>query len=375
MQTSIYLLFSFLITLVTSAPIAEPEPEPKPEPESESIEILKRHNDNILIDPFTLSNQDLFDEIKRISEFSGAAYCISTIHGVKPGQLNEACSDISCADAEKDIYVVDVVDSLSHALIMTENSTKQIIIAFQGSSTFMDWVLDFTALPVDFESYGSTKNLDVYSIDAEADDPKVHMGFKKASENFFNHSLTALQQLKAKYPDYQFVVTGHSLGGALASLVGVELYMMGYNPAIVSLAGPKVFSKTFANWVDQKFATDSYVTSLQEQSVSTINPGTYTRITHVGDIVPCVPLVEMGYKHAGSEFYIDESDFPQNMLNVTIRGQYHERYELETLGGLAKKAVTDLKGLLKDYIVVAPHLYYLITMSTCSGLLQLIGLA
>ncbi|GME77740.1 unnamed protein product [Ambrosiozyma monospora] len=365
MQTSIYLLFTFLITLVTSAPIAEPEPE--------SVELLERGNDNPLIDPFTLTNQGLFDEIKRIAEFSGAAYCISTINGVKPGQLNAACSDISCANADADVYVVDVVDSLSHALITTQNSTKEIIISFQGSTTFMDWVLDFAALPVDFKSYGSTKNLDVNAIDA--DDPKVHLGFKKASENFFDHSLTALQQLKDKYPDYKFIVTGHSLGGALASLVGVELYMMGYNPAIVSLAGPKVFSKTFANWVDQKFSTDSYVTSLQAQSVSTINPGTYTRVTHVGDVVPCVPLREMGYKHAGSEFYIDEADIPQNLNNVVIRGQYHERYELSTLGDLVKRAATDLKGLLKDYIVVAPHLDYLIIMSTCSGLLQLIGLA
>ncbi|GMG56260.1 unnamed protein product [Ambrosiozyma monospora] len=354
MKSYLFLLLSLFATIATPSP----------------VKLAQRDGETT---PFKLTNTDLYDDIVQTARYADASYCISTINGVKLGQLNEACTEVSCADAEDDVYVVDVVDNISHALILAQNSTKQIIIAFQGSSSLLDWIIDFTFVPVPFESYGASKGLNVNSVDAT--DPKVHAGFQAATDNFFQYSISVLKYLHEKYPDYEFVVTGHSLGGALASLAGVELYLMGYNPAIVSLAGPKVFSPSLAEWVDDVFNTDDYISKLQTQSVSAVESNTYTRVTHIGDIVPCLPLVEMGYEHAGSEFYINERELPQTIDKIEIRGLFQEKYEVETLGGVVVRSIDDLGGLLKDFIVVAPHLYYFVVMSACNGLAKLVGLA
>ncbi|GME77741.1 unnamed protein product [Ambrosiozyma monospora] len=353
MTTYLFLLLSLFATIATPSP----------------VKLAQRDGATT---PFSLTNTDLYDDIVQISDYAAASYCISSFNGVKVGQLNEACTDVSCTEAEEDVYVVDIVNSVSHALILAQNSTKQIIIAFQGSSSLLDWILDFSFIPVPFESYGASNGLNVNSV--TADDPKVHVGFQTAAQNFFDYSISVLQYLHEKYPDYEVIVTGHSLGGALASLAGVELYLMGYNPAIVSLAGPKVFSPSLAAWVDEVFNTNDYISKLQSQSISAVEPNTYTRITHRGDIVPCVPLVEMGYEHAGSEFYISKADLPQTIDTITIRGLFQEKYEIEILGGILVRALTDLGGLLKEFIVVGPHLYYFVVMSQCNGLAGLFGL-
>ncbi|GME81566.1 unnamed protein product [Ambrosiozyma monospora] len=322
--------------------------------------------------PFVLDNNALYNDLLQYSAYCGVSYCITTFDGIETGRLNDACRGVDCTNAPSDIYVVDVVDDVAHAVIMVQKSSEEIVIAFQGSSTFLDWILDFTFIPIDFESYGFSKGLNTKTLDVE--DPKVHAGFKLASQNFFDYSIEVLEYLRAKYPGYKMVVTGHSLGGALASLVGVELNLMGYNPAIISYAGPKVFGPSLANWVDNEFDTSNYVSRLESQSVSSIEPGTYTRVTHIGDIVPCVPLVRMGYRHAGSEFYIDERYIPQNMDSVVIRGEFKERYEIQTLGGVLARVIYDLPGTLRDFVIIAAHNYYFRVVTQCNGLMDIIGL-
>ncbi|GMG56447.1 unnamed protein product [Ambrosiozyma monospora] len=322
--------------------------------------------------PFELENSSLYRDLLQYSAYCGVSYCITTFDGVQTGRLNDACRGVDCANAPSDIYVVDVVDEVAHAVIMVQKSTKEIVIAFQGSSTLLDWILDFSFIPIDFQSYGSSKGLDTTTVDVK--DAKVHAGFKVASQNFFDYSIQVLEHLRAKYPGFKLVVTGHSLGGALASLVGLELNLMGYNPAIISFAGPKVFSPSLASWVDKQFNTNGYVAQLESQSVSTITPGTYTRVTHIRDIVPCVPLVAMGYRHAGSEFYINEPYLPQNMDSVVIRGEFHESYELRTLGSVVARVFYDLPGTLRDFVVLTSHNYYFRVVTQCNGLMEIIGL-
>jgi len=41
---------------------------------------------------------------------------------------------------------------------------------------------------------------------------EVHKGFYTAEQNVIKEVLTQVQNLKAKFPEYKVVVTGHSLG-------------------------------------------------------------------------------------------------------------------------------------------------------------------
>jgi predicted lipase len=67
------------------------------------------------------------------------------------------------------------------------------------------------------------------------------------------------------------VLTGHSLGGALAQLAAVELAQQGYNISLMTFGSPRVGDGTFANIIN----------SLVSQNF---------RVTHWRDPVVHVPL-------------------------------------------------------------------------------------
>ena len=97
---------------------------------------------------------------------------------------------------------------------------------------------------------------------------------------------------KNKYPTYEVRVTGHSLGGALASLAASWLSAMGYVPPerikMVSFGEPHVGDQTWA---------DKY---------STWVPWAY-RVTHRFDHVPHWPYNITGFVHHKKEIWYNNT--------------------------------------------------------------------
>lgn len=51
----------------------------------------------------------------------------------------------------------------------------------------------------------------------------MHSGFADIWGSFYLNVLASVTELHNKYPTQRIVVTGHSLGGALATLAGFDL--------------------------------------------------------------------------------------------------------------------------------------------------------
>jgi hypothetical protein len=64
-----------------------------------------------------------------------------------------------------------------------------------------------------------------------------------------------LVELVKKYPDFQFIFTGHSLGGAMSTLFALDSVLDGYlpvsssSPALINYASPRVGNYVFASHV------------------------------------------------------------------------------------------------------------------------------
>jgi predicted lipase len=103
----------------------------------------------------------------------------------------------------------------------------------------------------------------------------------------YSQVLSAVKIARKPFPDYEIIVTGHSLGAALATLTTLELQHAGNtNLRTIHFGSPRVGNTNFANWA---------TTALGARSA---------RNTHHKDMVPHCPTHER-FTHIGGEFYED----------------------------------------------------------------------
>ena len=107
------------------------------------------------------------------------------------------------------------------ASIYRNDITKKIIIAFRGSDDIGDWLNNIDFIPSNFE------------------DLTAHGGFV----NHLNLIYKSVSAELKKYPNYDYDLTGHSLGGATATLFAYKYYKeTGIKPDnFVSFGSPRVF--------------------------------------------------------------------------------------------------------------------------------------
>jgi alpha-beta hydrolase superfamily lysophospholipase len=93
------------------------------------------------------------------------------------------------------------------------------VLSFRGSRTLSNWIADIsTALIPSSLCRGC----------------EVHQGSLDDFQTVASTLKTQIDSAQKAYPGYALVVTGHSLGGALAMLCGTDLHNQGYTIALVS---------------------------------------------------------------------------------------------------------------------------------------------
>ena len=119
----------------------------------------------------------------------------------------------------------------------------------------------------------------------------VHAGFLAAADALLPGIIAALLPAgvdKAKLKP--IFLTGHSLGGALASLVALFLQREGLPVAgVYTFASPRVGNAAWRN---------AYTAALGDRSY---------RVIAQGDLVPLLPSVLDSYRHIGQEIMLEQS--------------------------------------------------------------------
>ena len=157
--------------------------------------------------------------------------------------------------------------------LMGQNAgTRTAFVSFRGTRDLADWLRDLDAEPEDYTPITGFG--------------QVHAGFQ-ATYQLVRNSVAA--NLAAACTDCdQILLTGHSLGGALAVLAAPDIFRnMPPNtlePRIDTFAGPRV-------------GLSDFVTSFNTAIESCF------RIVNFLDIVPHVPLAP--YTHVGAEIAVD----------------------------------------------------------------------
>ena len=112
---------------------------------------------------------------------------------------------------------------------------------------------------------------------------QIHAGFfiawhavEATIRRTFAHQLCA-------YPDYRVVVTGHSLGAAVAALLGLSYEEQGLDPLVVTFGQPRVGNSAFATHMDNVL----------------VKTRRLMRVTHGNDPVVHIPPEAWGFRHHG----------------------------------------------------------------------------
>jgi hypothetical protein len=169
-------------------------------------------------------------------------------------------------------YGVEFVKKLSstktgtQGLVAVNHQEKILYIIFRGTDQFTDLKMNFKFQQVPFMTKCGIGN--------------VHLGFLEAFQSIRKQIININFTM---YADYDIVVTGHSLGGALATLTG-SMSVFSNSIYVVTFGSPKVGDRKFMESFNK--CIDS------------------SRIVFEADPVPELPPLPQ-YCHVGGELRID----------------------------------------------------------------------
>ena len=116
---------------------------------------------------------------------------------------------------------------------------------------------------------------------------EAHTGFWTSWLEARANVLAAIKSAADSAPGYTVVVTGHSLGAAIAELAAANLRNDGYPCELYTYGSPRVGNLALAEYV-------------------TGQAGGNNRVTHLDDPVPRLPPMLLGYVHTSPEYWINK---------------------------------------------------------------------
>ncbi|KAJ9159880.1 hypothetical protein P3X46_025335 [Hevea brasiliensis] len=235
-----------------------------------------------------------------------------------------------------------------------------IVISFRGSEPFnsQDWMtsIDFSWFEVpnvgklhvgylecmgigtrsdasSFESHLQKRDKNFFQLDAESEKESL----RKANKSAYYLVAIKLSNLLKENPNAKFVVTGHSLGGALAIIFPTLLAIQDEVEMLQRLLGVYTFG--------QPRIGDVQLGKFMEPHLH--NPVTkYFRVVYSDDIVPRLPFngKAFHYKHFGECIYYDRQYLGQFKEDVPNPNYFDMKY----IFPMRLRAVLELMRSLKE---------------------------
>ncbi|KAJ5385318.1 hypothetical protein N7517_003229 [Penicillium concentricum] len=249
---------------------------------------------------------DLFNSLEELSRIVDISYCVGTTGVQQPFQCLSRCIEFP------DLELVTtwntgllLSDSCGYIALSHTPTSKQILLAFRGTYSITNTIIDLSAYPQAYIPYQDEENT--------CENCTVHAGFMRSWLNTRTEIIPRISALREQYPDYPITLVGHSLGGAIAALAGLEMRLKGWDATVTTFGEPMIGNWAFARFLDEQFGLDG---------ITIPPPGgseggqRFRRVTHVGDPVPMLPLVEWGYSPHAGEVFISKEGLPPRVEDV-----------------------------------------------------------
>lgn len=220
---------------------------------------------------------------QRYARFAMASYCDDD----EVWEWNcHYCDDPSVRSFRAEFILYDPL-SFTSAFVGVQDNTKEIIVAFRGTvSTSVDnWASDLDSYKIRLSFID--EGID-YTPGFQFPSLFVHEGFLLDFLRHIKSLREAVVELQQRHPDYTISITGHSLGGAMATLgcllfkAGSEYQSEGLR--CITFGSPRVGDQAFASYFD---------TVIRES----------WRYTRDRDPIVHLPPQAWGFVHVNTEVY------------------------------------------------------------------------
>ncbi|KAF1942725.1 lipase precursor [Clathrospora elynae] len=274
----------------------------------------------------TFISQKLFWELEELARIVDIAYCVGTAGlGIqKPFSCASRCGD-------RDFGTFELVtawntgpflsDSCGYIALSHSPTNPRLILAFRGTYSIANTIADLSTIPQQYVPYpgdddDKTADFVVPIVHVSDDDPPpadppkcenctVHTGFYSSWLNTRKVVLPHVTEALKKYPAYKLVLVGHSLGGAVAALAGLDFKARGWDPYVTTFGEPRLGNNEFNMYIDERFN----ITASHEYNK-------FHRVTHAGDPVPLLPLSEWGFSMHSEEIFISKHNLPPSIVDI-----------------------------------------------------------
>ena len=227
---------------------------------------------------YGISNQ-LLENMRFASQYAAAAYC--------PDNNDSPSTRLTCPTnncplvEEAGATTLSEFEDTPHfddtGYIALDDTNKIIVLAIRGSVSKQNWQADWDMIRTRINF---------------CHECHVHRGFKNSWEEIKDAVMSNMKKAAELHPDYRIIVTGHSLGGAIATLGAGELRRIDDHfrntTELYTFGSPRVANEEAAMW-------------LSAQSDLS------WRITNEDDLVPRLPPRALGYHHVLPEFWISRN--------------------------------------------------------------------
>ncbi|PSC76800.1 alpha beta-hydrolase [Micractinium conductrix] len=229
-----------------------------------------------------------FDTAWVLSSYVAISYCNAS--SIAAWNCSR-CDGMSAGVTPEEVVFDDAWDLQGY--VGWSEPLQAIVIAFRGtdSHSIYNWV----------------QNMRTWRTDLALGYPGAPKGALVHGGFFYSYNSSALaanvssavQRLLAAHPGAPIYATGHSMGGALATLCALDmkLNLGATDVRLYTFGSPRVGNAIFAQWFEEQIAV-------------------HWRFTHDRDIVPSVPPGYMGFYHLSREVWLVDLLFGHTLVGV-----------------------------------------------------------
>jgi len=272
-----------------------------------------------------------FESLEELARIVDISYCVGTSGIQKPFKCLSRCSDFEGFELVTSWNTGPrLSDSCGYIAISHPPFEKRVIVAFRGTYSIANTIADLSTNPAEYAPFPSDNDNDSICATVQPEDDKqallpqllkqeakrdlapecpnctVHSGFMTSWRNTRCTIVPHVEKALNDFPDYELVLVGHSLGGAVAALAALEFQSRGWKPKVTTFGEPRIGNLALNKFIDRRFNLNS----------ADVENALYRRVTHVDDPVPLLPLEEWGYKMHAGEIYISKPSLPPHRADV-----------------------------------------------------------